>query len=254
MALHPDTPEEREVRTAGNTLRQRRLIRGVGAQERALGNAWAGMSSWEKERFGSQRNFSRELKTRAVDIESTRLQKRDAAAKQAGRDSVLGTQETQGDQLQARRKATLGIPATPLPTGAGTAVGSTIGQAVATAATNSTTPAARPKAQPTSLVEHMGRQYPANLVADPAKRTSYDREIDTRLTQESQRRNGYNPDPEAALAARRKQMVDEMRSSNPGKYQRMKQAETANGGNLPKGWQDQPDMEDAVNSGRVRMS
>lgn len=78
--------------------------------------------------------------------------------------------------------------------------------------------------------------------------------IDTRLTQESQRHNGYNPDPEAALAARRKEMAKAMETNNPGKSKRMEAAINANGGTLPRNWQDQPDMEDASASGRVRMS
>jgi hypothetical protein len=104
----------------------------------------------------------------------------------------------------------------------------------------------------------MGRQYPANIVGDPSKRMEHDRAIDTRLTQESQQRNGYKPkpalNPEEMLVQRRKQQREEMMANNPGKHQRMKQAETANGGTLPRNWQDQPDMEDAVKSGRVKMA
>lgn len=270
MALFPDTPETRVLPGTGNTFRERRLIRGVGAQERALGNSYARLSSWDKERYGSQKNYAKTLKNRATDIEADRLRKQDEAVKQAGRDSIASrgdSEEVLGPLRQQARKASLGLPTSPSGSSgssgssAGASIGSIIGNAVAQAVTPqspSATPAARKPVSSSPLVTHMGRQYPANIVGDPSKRMEHDRAIDTRLTEEAQSRNGYKTktplNPEEIFAQRRKASIDKMKVENPGKYARMAQAEAANGGKTPKNWQDQPDMEDAVKSGRVKMS
>ena len=58
MALRPDTPETRMVPVAGRQFAERRLIRGVGAKERAVGYAWGRMTSRQRQFYGNQRNFA----------------------------------------------------------------------------------------------------------------------------------------------------------------------------------------------------
>lgn len=65
MALRPDTPETRMVPVAGRQFAERRLMRGVGAKERAVGNAWGRLTSRARERFGNQRNFADAMQAEA---------------------------------------------------------------------------------------------------------------------------------------------------------------------------------------------
>lgn len=65
MALRPDTPETRMVPVAGRQFAERRLMRGVGAKERAVGHAWGRLTSRARERFGNQRNFADAMQAEA---------------------------------------------------------------------------------------------------------------------------------------------------------------------------------------------
>jgi len=58
MALLPSTPPSRVVPVAGRQFAERRLMRGVGAAERAVGSAWGRMTSRQREYYGNQRNFA----------------------------------------------------------------------------------------------------------------------------------------------------------------------------------------------------
>lgn len=53
------------VPVAGRQFAERRLMRGVGAKERAVGNAWGRLTSWGRERFGNQRNFADAMQAEA---------------------------------------------------------------------------------------------------------------------------------------------------------------------------------------------
>jgi hypothetical protein len=76
MALRPDTPETRMVPVAGRQFAERRLMRGVGAKERAVGNAWSRLTSRDRQRYGNQRNFAdamqQEANRRAIAAEEDR--------------------------------------------------------------------------------------------------------------------------------------------------------------------------------------
>ena len=76
MALRPDTPETRMVPVAGRQFAKRRLIRGVGAKERAVGNAWSRLNSRQRQYYGNQRNFAGRMQEvanrRAIQAEQDR--------------------------------------------------------------------------------------------------------------------------------------------------------------------------------------
>lgn len=96
MALRPDTPETRMVPVAGRQFAERRLIRGVGAKERAVGYAWGRMTSRQKQHYGNQRNFAgrmqQEANRRAIAAEEDREEMlRNQGREMAGKTSQPAT-------------------------------------------------------------------------------------------------------------------------------------------------------------------
>lgn len=82
MALLPSTQETRMVPVAGRQFAERRKIRGVGAAERAVGNAWGRLDSRQRGAIGSQRNFARRLQRTA----DARAVAQEASQEEADRD------------------------------------------------------------------------------------------------------------------------------------------------------------------------
>jgi len=78
------------VPVAGRQFAQRRLIRGVGAAERAVGNAWGRLTSRQREYYGNQRNFAggmqRESNRRGDAEEEANAQ----AEREQGRQDAMG--------------------------------------------------------------------------------------------------------------------------------------------------------------------
>jgi hypothetical protein len=90
MALLPSTAETRMVPVAGRQFAERRMIRGVGAAERAVGNAWGRMTSREREYYGSQKNFVGRLQRESNRRASKREEDDDNAQREQGRADALG--------------------------------------------------------------------------------------------------------------------------------------------------------------------
>lgn len=90
MALLPSTQETRMVPVAGRQFAERRLIRGVGAAERSVGNAWGRLTSRQKEYYGSQRNFAGGLQREATRRASKREEDDDNAQREQGRQDAMG--------------------------------------------------------------------------------------------------------------------------------------------------------------------
>ena len=90
MALLPSTQETRMVPVAGRQFAERRLIRGVGAAERAVGNAWGRLDSRQRGYYGSQRNFAGGLQREATRRASKREEDDDNAQREQGRQDAMG--------------------------------------------------------------------------------------------------------------------------------------------------------------------
>ena len=105
MPLLSSTPEIRRVPAANGQFRERRLIRGVGARERAIGNAYGkdhlygGMDSKQRASYGSQRNYARAMEGLAGQ----------RAAQQLEDENRRKTQEAYNDGLRTEP------PADPVP-------------------------------------------------------------------------------------------------------------------------------------------
>lgn len=90
MALLPSTAESRNVPVAGRQFAERRLIRGVGAAERAVGNAWGRMTSRQREYYGSQKNFVGGLQRESNRRKSKEEEDEDNAQREQGHQDALG--------------------------------------------------------------------------------------------------------------------------------------------------------------------
>ncbi len=90
MALLPSTAETGMVPVAGRQFAERRLIRGVGAAERAVGNAWGRLTSRQREYYGSQKNFAGGLQREATRRKSKEEKDEDNAQRLQGRADALG--------------------------------------------------------------------------------------------------------------------------------------------------------------------
>lgn len=93
MALLPSTQETRMVPVAGRQFAERRLIRGVGAAERAVGNAWGRLDSRQRGYYGSQRNFAGGLQREATRRASKREEDDDNAQREQGRRDAMAVNE-----------------------------------------------------------------------------------------------------------------------------------------------------------------
>lgn len=89
MALLPSTQETRMVPVAGRQFAKRRLMRGVGAAERAVGNAWGRLTSRQREYYGNQRNFAGGLQRAANERAAQREEAEDEAEREQGRADAL---------------------------------------------------------------------------------------------------------------------------------------------------------------------
>ena len=181
MALLPSTPPSRVVPVAGRQFAERRLMRGVGAAERAVGNAWGRMTSRQREYYGNQRNFASGLQGVANE--------RGAAKEVADREDERqrGFKDATGQSANSRAIATKSAP--------------------------------------------------------PAAKTDHSTEV--MPTQEelyAQR-----------IAKRRQNEMARMKSENPGRYKRLNDAVETDSGvpRIKPGWQDKPDLEEAMKQGRV---
>ena len=85
MALLPSTAETRMVPVAGRQFAERRLMRGAGAAERALGHAWGRLTSRQREYYGNQRNFAGGLQREATRRAAKREEDEDNAQREQGR-------------------------------------------------------------------------------------------------------------------------------------------------------------------------
>jgi hypothetical protein len=98
MALRPDTPETRMVPVAGRQFAERRLMRGVGAKERAVGNAWSRLNSRQRQYYGNQRNFAGSMQEvanrRAVQAEQDREEQLRAKGREMANNSNGAAQPT----------------------------------------------------------------------------------------------------------------------------------------------------------------
>lgn len=90
MALLPSTQETRMVPVAGRQFAERRLMRGVGAAERAVGNAWGRLTSRQREYYGNQRNFAGGLQREATRRAAKREEDEDNAQREQGRRDAMG--------------------------------------------------------------------------------------------------------------------------------------------------------------------
>lgn len=109
MALRPDTPETRLVPVAGRgNFAERRLMRGVGAKERALGYAWGRLDSKQRARFGNQRNYASRLQDVADAQAEQRTVQTNQQALEKGRQ--MAREEAGGGASVARP----GMPAGPV--------------------------------------------------------------------------------------------------------------------------------------------
>lgn len=90
MALLPSTAETRMVPVAGRQFAERRMIRGVGAAERAVGNAWGRMTSREREYYGSQKNFVGGLQRESNRRKAKEEEDEDNAQREQGRQDAMG--------------------------------------------------------------------------------------------------------------------------------------------------------------------
>ena len=90
MALLPSTAETRMVPVAGRQFAERRLMRGVGAAERAVGNAWGRLTSRQREYYGNQRNFAGGLQREATRRAAKREEDEDNTQREQGRRDAMG--------------------------------------------------------------------------------------------------------------------------------------------------------------------
>jgi hypothetical protein len=157
-------------------------MRGVGAAERAVGNAWGRMTSRQREYYGNQRNFAAGLQGVANE--------RGAAKEVADREEERqrGFDDAAGQSANSRAIATKSAP--------------------------------------------------------PAPKTDHSTEVmPTQAELYAQR-----------IAKRRQNEMARMKTENPGRYKRINDAVETDSGvpRIRAGWQDDPDMEDAVTAGRIK--
>lgn len=178
MALLPWTDEYRKLPTRGGTdLQTRRKIRGVGAAERALGNAWSRLSSWDKDRIGSQKNYAALMQQRANRLEQQRLQQQADAEREKGRQSILGNQSPSvlPNSTPTAPEGSVGTLSRP-----GGEPARTQNPPAGNASQMSVPSSTQPTQTSNRLVEHMGRQYPASIVSNPEARNKYDTAVEER--------------------------------------------------------------------------
>lgn len=157
-------------------------MRGVGAAERAVGNAWGRLTSRQREYYGNQRNFASGLQGIANERGAAKEKDESEDERQRGFDDAAG------QSANSRAIATKSAP--------------------------------------------------------PAPKTDHSTEV--MPTQEelyAQR-----------IAKRRQNEMARMKTENPGRYKRINDAVETDSGvpRIRAGWQDDPDMEDAVTAGRIK--
>jgi len=108
MALLPSTAETRMVPVAGRQFAERRLIRGVGAAERAVGNAWGRMTSRQREYYGSQKNFVGGLQRESNRRKSKEEEDEENAQREQGRADAMGGAPPAAAPKVNHAKASLG--------------------------------------------------------------------------------------------------------------------------------------------------
>ena len=103
MALRPDTPETRMVPVAGRQFAERRLIRGVGAKERAVGYAWGRMTSAGRAHYGNQRNFAHSMQEAANRRAMNDEEVRDEQLRNQGRQRAVNDFTTPEDATPLKK-------------------------------------------------------------------------------------------------------------------------------------------------------
>lgn len=181
MSLIPGQPDYRKLPHFGE-MRDRRIIRGVGPAERALGYAWGSLTSKEREYHGNQQAFARAMQKRANILSANRAKAESEAAREKGRQSVAGlTQSGQGTTPTAPTVPGMsGLP------GMG-AAGSSIINAASNAFNTSRPAAPTTPTEPKRMFEMNGRQYPGDVVGDSSKRDKYDSEVEARYNKTLQK-------------------------------------------------------------------
>jgi hypothetical protein len=156
-------------------------MRGVGAAERAVGNAWGRMTSRQREYYGNQRNFASGLQGIANERGAAKEADDRESSRQRGFDDATG---------QSANSRAIAAKSTP----------------------------------PASKTDHSTEVMPTQ------------EELFAQRT-----------------AKRRQNDMARMKTENPDRYKRINDAVETDSGvpRIKPGWQDKPDLEDAMNQGRV---
>lgn len=96
------------VPVAGRQFAERRMIRGVGAAERSVGNAWGRLTSRQREYYGSQKNFVGGLQRESNRRKSKEEEDEENAQREQGRaDAMEGAPPAAAPKVN-HAKASLG--------------------------------------------------------------------------------------------------------------------------------------------------